>query len=202
MLRFEDGRSVTAADVEALAGWKPGSNEDKEIAYRPARVLLQDFTGVPCVVDLAAMRDAIAEMGGEAGARSIRCSRSRSSSITPCKSTRSARPMRFENNAKLEFERNGERYGFLKWGQNALADFRAVPPDTGIVHQVNIEYLARIVFGAGGAGEAHPAEAIAAGLSRIRWSAPTRTRRWPTASACSRGASAASKPRPRCSVSR
>jgi aconitate hydratase len=158
LLRFEDGRSVTAADVAALAGWKPGSTEDKEIAYRPARVLLQDFTGVPCVVDLAAMRDAIAEMGGKP------------SKINPLQPVEividhSVQVDAFgtadalEINAKLEFERNGERYGFLKWGQNALADFRAVPPDTGIVHQVNIEYLARIIFGAGGAGEAHPAEA-------------------------------------------
>jgi aconitate hydratase len=158
LLRFEDGRSVTAADVAALAGWKPGSTEDKEIAYRPARVLLQDFTGVPCVVDLAAMRDAIAEMGGKP------------SKINPLQPVEividhSVQVDAFgtadalEINAKLEFERNGERYGFLKWGQNALADFRAVPPDTGIVHQVNIEYLARIIFGAGGAGEGHPTEA-------------------------------------------
>jgi len=158
LLRFEDGRSVTAADIAALAGWKPGSTEDKEISYRPARVLLQDFTGVPCVVDLAAMRDAIADMGGKP------------SKINPLQPVEIvidhsvqvdafATSDALEINAKLEFERNGERYGFLKWGQNALADFRAVPPDTGIVHQVNIEYLARIIFGAGGAGEGHPTDA-------------------------------------------
>ena len=158
LLRFEDGRSVTAADVSALAGWKPGSTEDKEIAYRPARVLLQDFTGVPCVVDLAAMRDAIAEMGGKP------------SKINPLQPVEIVidhsvqvdafgTPEAFEHNAKLEFERNGERYSFLKWGQNALDGFRAVPPDTGIVHQVNIEYLARVIFGAGGGGEAHPTDA-------------------------------------------
>jgi aconitate hydratase len=158
LLRFEDGRSVGAADIAALAGWKPGSTEDKEIAYRPARVLLQDFTGVPCVVDLAAMRDAIADMGGKP------------EKINPLQPVELVidhsvqvdeygTGTAFEHNAKLEFERNGERYGFLKWGQNALDGFRAVPPDTGIVHQVNIEYLARIVFGAGGAGEDHPAEA-------------------------------------------
>jgi aconitate hydratase len=158
LLRYEDGRSVTAADVSALAGWTPGSTEDKEIAYRPARVLLQDFTGVPCVVDLAAMRDAIADMGGKPA------------KINPLQPVELVidhsvqvdafgTPESFEHNATLEFARNGERYGFLKWGQNALDGFRAVPPDTGIVHQVNIEYLARIVFGAGGAGEDHPAGA-------------------------------------------
>ncbi len=158
LLRYEDGRSVTAADVSFLAGWKPGSTEDKEIAYRPARVLLQDFTGVPCIVDMAAMRDAILDQGGKP------------SKINPLQPVEIVidhsvqvdafgTPDSFEHNAKLEFERNSERYGFLKWGQGALDNFRAVPPDTGIVHQVNIEYLSRIVFGAGGAGEAHPAEA-------------------------------------------
>jgi aconitate hydratase len=158
LLRFEDGRSVGAADIAALAGWKPGSQEDKEIAYRPARVLLQDFTGIPCVVDLAAMRDAIGGMGGKP---------EKINPLQPVElvidhsvqvdvfGTSDA----FDRNAKLEFERNGERYEFLKWGQNALDGFRAVPPDTGIVHQVNIEYLARIIFGAGGAGDGHPTEA-------------------------------------------
>ncbi len=158
LLRFEDARSVTAADVAALAGWKPGSTEDKEIAYRPARVLLQDFTGVPCVVDLAAMRDAIAEMGGKPSKinplQPVEIVIDHSVQVDSFGTAGS-----FEANAKLEFERNGERYGFLKWGQNALDDFRAVPPDTGIVHQVNIEYLSRIIFGAGGAGEPHPTEA-------------------------------------------
>ena len=155
LLRYEDGRSVEAADIEALAGWNPTAGVDREIAYRPARVLLQDFTGVPCVVDLAAMRDAIATMGGDP---------TRINPLQPVEividhsvqvdafGTDDA----FEQNAKLEFERNGERYAFLKWGQGALRGFRAVPPDTGIVHQVNIEYLARIVFGAGGGGEAPP----------------------------------------------
>ncbi|HTW86339.1 MAG TPA: aconitate hydratase AcnA [Candidatus Sulfotelmatobacter sp.] len=155
LLRFEDGRSVTAADVEALAGWKPGAASSKEIAYRPARVLLQDFTGVPCVVDLAAMRDAIATMGGDP------------KKINPLQPVELvidhsvqvdawANADAFERNAQLEFDRNGERYAFLKWGQASLDGFRAVPPDTGIVHQVNIEYLARVVFGAGGGGTAHP----------------------------------------------
>jgi aconitate hydratase len=154
LLRFEDGRSVTAADVEALARWKPGGSSDREIAFRPARVLLQDFTGVPCVVDLAAMRDAMAKMGGDAR---------RINPLQPVELVidHSVQVDFFGSNdalaknADLEFERNRERYAFLKWGQSALDGFRAVPPDTGIVHQVNIEYLARVVFGSGGAGVAY-----------------------------------------------
>jgi aconitate hydratase len=156
LLRCEDGRSVVADDIAALASWQPGAASGKEIAYRPARVLLQDFTGVPCVVDLAAMRDAIATMGGDP------------KKINPLQPVELVidhsvqvdawgGPDAFERNAELEFARNGERYAFLKWGQSSLDGFRAVPPDTGIVHQVNIEYLARVVFGAGGAGEPHPA---------------------------------------------
>jgi aconitate hydratase len=153
LVRFEDGRSVTRDDIAALASWNPGDAIDTEIAYRPGRVLLQDFTGVPCVVDLAAMRDAMAEMGGDPNA------------INPLQPVelvidhsvqvdRFGTESAFAENAQLEFDRNRERYAFLKWGQHALANFRAVPPDTGIVHQVNIEYLARVVFGAGGGGTA------------------------------------------------
>jgi aconitate hydratase len=151
LLRFEDGRSVRKEDVEALARWNPHHRAEREIAYRPARVLLQDFTGVPAVVDLAAMRDAMAAMGGDP------------KSINPLQPVEividhSVQVDAFgtqgamKKNADLEFERNRERYAFLKWGQHALDNFRAVPPDTGIVHQVNIEFLARVVFGAGGAG--------------------------------------------------
>jgi aconitate hydratase len=155
LLRFEDGVSVERADVEALAGWHPARRSDREIAFRPARVLLQDFTGVPAVVDLAAMRDAMAAIGGNPKAinplqpvelvidHSVQVDASGSSSA-------------FAENARLEFERNRERYAFLKWGQEALHNFRAVPPDTGIVHQVNIEFLARVVFGADGDGLAYP----------------------------------------------
>ena len=161
LMRFEDGRSVTKDDVAALASWQPGAASNKEIAYRPARVLLQDFTGVPCVVDLAAMRDAIADFGGDP------------KKINPLQPVELvidhsvqvdawASPEAFEINADFEFERNGERYAFLKWGQSSLDGFRAVPPDTGIVHQVNIEYLARVIFGAGGAGEGHPGGATVA----------------------------------------
>ncbi len=158
LLRYEDGRSVSAADIEALAGWDPHGTEDTEIAFRPARVLLQDFTGIPCVVDLAAMRDAIAGMGGDP---------SRVNPLQPVELVVDhsvqvdvfGTPDAAERNAQLEFERNGERYAFMKWGQNALRGYRVVPPDTGVVHQVNIEFLSRIVFGEGGAGEGPPAEA-------------------------------------------
>ncbi len=160
LVRFEDGRSVTKDDVAALAAWDPHRNEKNEIAYRPARVLLQDFTGVPCVVDLAAMRDAMAEMGGDP------------KHINPLQPVelvidhsvqvdRFGTAGAFAENATLEFERNKERYAFLKWGQHAFDNFRAVPPDTGIVHQVNIEFLGRVIFGAGGAGVAHDPSGVA-----------------------------------------
>jgi aconitate hydratase len=155
LVRFEDGRSVTRDDGVALASWQPGAASSKEIAYRPARVLLQDFTGVPCVVDLAAMRDAIAAFGGDPKRinplQPVELVIDHSVQVDAWGSDDA-----FEKNAELEFQRNGERYAFLKWGQSSLDGFRAVPPDTGIVHQVNIEYLARVIFGAGGGGEAHP----------------------------------------------
>jgi aconitate hydratase len=153
LLRFEDGRSVTRHDIEALARWNPAARHEKEIAFRPARVLLQDFTGVPCVVDLAAMRDAMAEMGGDPQAinplQPVELVVDHSVQVDFFGSSAA-----LAKNADLEFERNHERYAFLKWGQSALAGFRAVPPDTGIVHQVNIEYLARVVFGAGDPSDA------------------------------------------------
>ena len=161
LLRFEDGRSVTRADIEALAKWNPREASEKEIAFRPARVLLQDFTGVPCVVDLAAMRDAMAAMGGDPKAinplQPVELVIDHSVQIDYFGSNDA-----LQKNADLEFERNRERYAFLKWGQSALDGFRAVPPDTGIVHQVNIEYLARVVFGAGGAGIAFDAKSASA----------------------------------------
>ena len=142
MLRREDGRAVKADDVEALARWEPGV--DQEIAFMPARVLLQDFTGVPAVADLAAMRDGVARLGGDPGL------------VNPLQPAELVidhsvqvdhfgTPDAFELNARLEFSRNRERYAFLKWGQDAFRNFRVVPPDTGIVHQVNIEHLARVV---------------------------------------------------------
>jgi aconitate hydratase len=145
LLRTEGNGSVTAADIEALAGWDAKAQPSKEIAFTPARVLMQDFTGVPAVVDLAAMRDAIAQMGGDAA---------KINPLVPAElvidhsvqvdafGTRDA----FRVNAEREFERNRERYAFLRWGQGAFEHFAVVPPDTGIVHQVNLEYLARVVF--------------------------------------------------------
>ena len=157
LMRFEDGRSVTRDDVEALARWNPHHRSGREIAYRPARVLLQDFTGVPAVVDLAAMRDAMAAMGGDPKAinplQPVELVIDHSVQVDAFGS-----PDALKKNADLEFERNRERYAFLKWGQHALDNFRAVPPDTGIVHQVNIEFLARVVFGAGGAGITNDAQ--------------------------------------------
>ena len=151
LVRFEDGRSVTKDDVEALAKWSPHHRTQREIAYRPARVLLQDFTGVPAVVDLAAMRDAMAAMGGDPKAinplQPVELVIDHSVQVDAFGDGSA-----FKKNADLEFERNRERYAFLKWGQQALDGFRAVPPDTGIVHQVNIEFLSRVVFGGGGAG--------------------------------------------------
>ena len=147
LLRHEDGRFVKAADVEALARWDLKSAAQKEISFAPARVLLQDFTGVPAVVDLAAMRDGIARLGGDPN------------KVNPLQPVELVidhsvqvdyfgRQDAFQLNAELEFSRNKERYSFLRWGQNAFRNFRVVPPDTGIVHQVNLEYLARVIMSA------------------------------------------------------
>jgi aconitate hydratase len=144
LLRREDGRHVKAADIEALARWDVGGTLQKEIAFTPARVLLQDFTGVPCVVDLAAMRDGVARLGGDPN---------RVNPLQPVELVIDhsvqvdyfGREDAFQLNAEIEFARNRERYAFLRWGQDAFRNFRVVPPDTGIVHQVNLEYLARVV---------------------------------------------------------
>ena len=145
LLRNEDGKSVTPDDIRAVASWDPGAEPSVEIAFRPSRVLLQDFTGVPAVVDLAAMREQFARMGGDP---------SRINPLQPADlvidhsvQVDSYGLLRsFEDNVKREFERNQERYQFLKWGQSALKNMRVVPPGTGIVHQVNLEYLASVVF--------------------------------------------------------
>jgi aconitate hydratase len=145
LLRTEDGHAVTAEDVEGLAGFDPRTSEPAEIAFLPSRVLMQDFTGVPAVVDLAAMRDAMVELGGDAA---------RINPLVPAElvidhsvvADVAGRPEAFARNAELEFERNRERYAFLRWGQDAFDSFKVVPPDTGIVHQVNLEYLAKVVF--------------------------------------------------------
>ena len=145
LLRKEDGESVTAEDIETFASADLRKLPAKEIAFTPARVLLQDFTGVPCVVDLAAMRDAMTRLGGDARKINPLCPSELvidHSVMVDHYGSADA----FDLNAKLEFNRNKERYAFLRWGQNALDNFKVVPPDTGIVHQVNIEYLARVVF--------------------------------------------------------
>ena len=145
LLRHEDGLNTTKADIEALAGADLKKLPAKDINFTPARVILQDFTGVPCVVDLAAMRDAIKKLGGNAAKVNPLCPVELvidHSVMIDHYGSKEA----LDLNAKVEFERNAERYTFLRWGQEALQNFKAVPPDTGIVHQVNIEYLARVVF--------------------------------------------------------
>ncbi|CAG0973750.1 aconitate hydratase [Myxococcaceae bacterium] len=145
LLRHEDGRSVTRDDLEAVASWTRERRSDREIAFRTSRVLMQDFTGVPAVVDLAAMRDAMVALGGDA---------KRINPLVPVDLVIDhsvqvdyfASPDAAARNEALEYDRNGERYAFLRWGQNALANFRVVPPGTGICHQVNLEHLAQVVF--------------------------------------------------------
>ena len=145
LLRFEDGVTVTVEDIQALADWQKEPRSNREIQYRPARVLMQDFTGVPCVVDLAAMRDAMNRLGGDA---------QKINPLVPVDLVidhsvmvdEFGNPQAFEANVDLEYQRNMERYEFLKWGSKALDNFRVVPPGTGICHQVNLEYLARAVW--------------------------------------------------------
>ncbi len=154
LLRHEDDVTVRAADVEALAGWDADAQPSKEIAFAPARILMQDFTGVPAVVDLAAMRDAMTAMGGDP---------SLVNPLIPAELVIDHSiiadvygvPDAFERNAELEFARNEERYRFLRWGQTAFETLKVVPPNTGICHQVNLEYLARVVF-ATDDGQAYP----------------------------------------------
>ena len=153
LLRHEDGVNVTAADIERLARWDPGAEPADEIAFAPARILMQDFTGVPAVVDLAAMRDAMAALGGDPS----RVNPSIPAELVIDHSVIAdvyGRPEAFARNAELEFARNEERYRFLRWGQGAFDNLEVVPPDTGICHQVNLEYLARVVFESD--GEAFP----------------------------------------------
>ncbi len=145
LLRTEDGANITADDITALAGWDADAEPDTEIQFTPARVIMQDFTGVPCVVDLATMREAMVDLGGDP---------SKINPLAPAEMVIDhsviadvfGTPDAFERNVEIEYERNGERYKFLRWGQGAFDDFKVVPPGTGIVHQVNIEKLARVVF--------------------------------------------------------
>ena len=155
LLRHEDGVTVTADDIRGLATWDSKAEPDREIAFRPSRVLLQDFTGVPAIVDLAAMRDAMKRLGGDP--RKINPLQPVELVIDHSVQVDEAGTAHaFAANAELEFQRNRERYAFLRWGQDAFDNFRVVPPDTGIVHQVNLEYLARVVFGAGGTANGAP----------------------------------------------
>jgi aconitate hydratase len=157
LLRFEDGVNVTRADIEAILNWDPQAQPAHEISFTPARVIMQDFTGVPCVVDLAAMREAITRLGGDA---------EKVNPLAPAELVidhsvqvdeyGTARSL--ADNNRIEFERNGERYAFLRWGQTAFRNFKVVPPNTGIVHQVNLEFLGRVVFdqASGSAHQAYP----------------------------------------------
>ncbi|MCW2705842.1 MAG: acnA, partial [Blastococcus sp.] len=145
LLRTEDGADITAAHIRAIANWDPSAEPDQEIQFTPARVVMQDFTGVPCIVDLATMREAMADLGGDP---------QKINPLAPAELVIDhsviadvfGTPESFERNVEIEYERNGERYQFLRWGQGAFDDFKVVPPGTGIVHQVNIEHLARVVF--------------------------------------------------------
>ena len=145
LLRTEDGADITEDHIRALAGWDADADPDKEIQFTPARVIMQDFTGVPCVVDLATMREAMADLGGDP---------TKINPLAPAELVIDhsviadvfGTPEAFERNVEIEYERNRERYQFLRWGQGAFEDFKVVPPGTGIVHQVNIEHLARVVF--------------------------------------------------------
>jgi len=145
LLRTEDGANITSAQIEALANWNPDSEPDTEIQFTPARVIMQDFTGVPCIVDLATMREAIVELGGDPA---------KVNPLAPAElvidhsviADKFGTATAFEENTDIEYQRNQERYRFLRWGQSAFDEFKVVPPGTGIVHQVNIEYLARVIM--------------------------------------------------------
>ena len=145
LLRTEDGANVTKAQIEALGSWDPSAEPDTEIQFTPARVVMQDFTGVPCIVDLATMREAVTALGGDPN---------KINPLSPAEMVIDhsviadlfGRPDAIERNVEIEYERNGERYQFLRWGQTAFDDFKVVPPGTGIVHQVNIEHLAKVIY--------------------------------------------------------
>ena len=192
LLRFEDGRSVSVDDIRAVGAWLE-TRGGREIGYRPARVLMQDFTGVPAVVDLAAMRAAMTALGGDPG---------RINPLSPVDLVIDHSVMvdhfgttqAFGQNVALEMARNGERYAFLRWGQQAFENFRVVPPGTGICHQVNLEYLAQVVWTAevDGRAVAYPDTLVGTDSHTTMVNA----------SPCSAGASAGSRPKPRCWGSR
>ena len=201
LLRNEDGRTVTKEDIQAVAQWLKTKTSDREIAFRPARVLMQDFTGVPAVVDLAAMRDAMKALGGDP---------KKINPLVPVDLVIDhsvivnffGNNTAFKKNVDEEYKQNQERYEFLKWAQKSFDNFRVVPPGTGICHQVNLEYLSQTVWTQEGQGQGRR-QAGRRSRSPIptRWSAPTRTPPWSTAWPCSAGASAASRRKPRCSAS-
>lgn len=145
LLRTEDGKNITSEQINALGKWNPSDEPETEIQFTPARVVMQDFTGVPCIVDLATMREAVADLGGDPN---------KINPLAPAElvidhsviADLFGREDSFERNVELEYERNGERYQFLRWGQTAFDNFKVVPPGTGIVHQVNIENLAKVVY--------------------------------------------------------
>jgi aconitate hydratase len=153
LLRTEDGLNITADHVRALGNWDPAAQPSVEIQFTPGRVVMQDFTGVPCIVDLATMREAVTELGGDPD---------KVNPLAPAELVIDhsviadifGRPDAFERNVDLEYQRNRERYQFLRWGQTAFDEFKVVPPGTGIVHQVNIEHLARVIMVRG--GQAYP----------------------------------------------
>ena len=169
MLRLEDGSSVTADDVETIAKWDAKADPSEEIPFQPARVLMQDFTGVPAVVDLAAMRDAMDEIGGDPARINplvdVDLVIDHSVQVDAFGNERA-----FAINAERDFERNRERYSFLKWGQESFDNFRVVPPATGICHQVNLEYIGQVVYN-------RETRRNPAAPTPTRWSAPTPTRR-------------------------
>ncbi|MGO2791731.1 aconitase family protein, partial [Microbacterium gubbeenense] len=145
LLRTEDGANVTREQIEALGAWDANADPNTEIQFTPARVVMQDFTGVPCIVDLATMREAVTSLGGDPD---------KINPLSPAElvidhsviADLFGRDDALERNVEIEYERNGERYQFLRWGQTAFDDFKVVPPGTGIVHQVNIEHLAKVVY--------------------------------------------------------
>lgn len=193
LLRTEDGADITAEDIKALAGWDETAQPDKEIQFTPARVIMQDFTGVPCVVDLATMREAMAELGGDA---------TKINPLAPAEMVIDhsvmadvfGSPEAFQRNVEIEYERNRERYQFLRWGQGAFDDFKVVPPAPASSTRST--------------SSTSPARSSPVRSTASCWptptpaSAPTPTPPWSTASASSAGASAASRPRPPCSASR
>ncbi len=169
VLRFEDGRSYTVEDAQSIAGWLEKGSSTQEVPFKPARILMQDFTGVPAVVDLAAMRDGITKLEGDP---------QKVNPLVPVDLVIdhsvmvdvSGTPDALQRNVEIEFERNGERYAFLRWGQEAFKNFRVVPPGAGICHQVNLEYLSQAVWTAEIDGRPSP--------TRTRCTARTATPPW------------------------